>query len=93
MDVTGQGSSITEVLQSGRTLAFFQKEEARFDFLALKMLSNLMRYLGQYLEGFGHALWNNNLKENPARWMDGWMDGNLEELITGDRKGTGGFSD
>jgi len=40
---------------------------------------------GTYLEGFGHALWNNNLKENPK-------DGNLkEEFVTGDRKGTGVF--
>jgi len=49
------------------------------------MSSNLTRYLWQYLEGFGHALWNNNLKENPK-------DGNLkEELVTGDRRGTGVF--
>ena len=88
MDVTRQGSSITEVLQSGRTLAFFQKEEARFDFLALKMLSNLMRYLGQYLGRLRSCFVDQQLEGKP-----GPMDGNLEELITGDRKGTGGFSD
>jgi hypothetical protein len=34
---------------------------------------------------FGNALWNNNPRTNPK-------DGNLkEELVTGDRKGTGVF--